>query len=812
MIKKVITTLVALVALVTAQGASAQYVQGRWTVYPHVASTFSNVIETPTKVYMLNGGTLQHLNKADNELYTYSTATLSESGDISSIYYNPEGKYLLITYPSGNIDVLLDNGKVRNLPEIKNAVLTTSHAVNDVTFHDGKIYIATAFGVVIYDDSRFEVKESCIFNLNFNTVLVQQGHLLARTSSTMYYAPLEGRHSQASHFKTVSNNFTSGKELNNNSYIGIFGSSVQLVTYNFVGSVYASNKELVSGSASLYKMNGEGVTAVQSGKIHFIDANAVVTTYTLPAGAVNAFSTVGPQSVWVDNGNGLTQYNLTGSTPVALANISIPEGFTGSLPERMTWSPDGKRLYVNHCVPNWIYCDPGDNMSYAPNGFLDMVEDDHVKDISILNPSQYSSKYKDWTISNGRFTSMSHVVEDPDDPSIVYLLGYSPGLIVLRDRKVEHVFGKYNSAIPLLHADGSSRWTSRLVDLNIDADGNLWVGVGYLDENGDFGTPEYYIIPSKFRKGNIAEIKDEEWVIVPKFTQAGTYLTKGSFSYFCKNSRYKIFSLGGPSLGMVVYDDNGTPLNFNDDKYAQHITFTDTEGNTLAPYYMQSYSEDKDGRIWVGTDEGLFWFKPEDAFNADFRVKRPIVPRNDGTNYGDYLLGTESIFGIAVDPSDRKWIATATSGAYLVNSDGTKIIQNFTTANSLLPSDVVESIAAEPNGNRVYFGTPNGVAAYDSDSAPAADDYSGVYAYPNPVRPDYTGYITVAGLMDNSLVKIADAAGNVFFQGRSEGGMISWDGCDAGGSRVRTGVYFVYASQNGTGSSSGAVAKILVVN
>lgn len=66
--------------------------------------------------------------------------------------------------------------------------------------------------------------------------------------------------------------------------------------------------------------------------------------------------------------------------------------------------------------------------------------------------------------------------------------------------------------------------------------------------------------------------------------------------------------------------------------------------------------------------------------------------------------------------------------------------------------------------------------------------------------------------MDDSLVKIADMAGNVFFSGRSEGGMISWDGCDAAGNRVRSGVYLVFASQNATGSNSGVVTKIMVVN
>ena len=129
-----------------------------------------------------------------------------------------------------------------------------------------------------------------------------------------------------------------------------------------------------------------------------------------------------------------------------------------------------------------------------------------------------------------------------------------------------------------------------------------------------------------------------------------------------------------------------------------------------------------------------------------------------------------------------------------------------------MPTNRVTAVVCDPHSNIVYFGTTDGLLSYKSDSAPAREDYSEVYAYPNPVRPDYTGWITIAGLMDNSLVKITDSAGNVIYQGTSEGGMLSWDGCNSAGERVRTGVYYVYASTGGNGqSSSGAVTKIMVV-
>jgi flagellar hook assembly protein FlgD len=68
--------------------------------------------------------------------------------------------------------------------------------------------------------------------------------------------------------------------------------------------------------------------------------------------------------------------------------------------------------------------------------------------------------------------------------------------------------------------------------------------------------------------------------------------------------------------------------------------------------------------------------------------------------------------------------------------------------------------------------------------------------------------------MDNTLVTITDAAGNLVHKGTSEGGILTWDGCDLSGERVKTGVYFVFASNGTSTSSSNAscVTKIMVIN
>ena len=100
---------------------------------------------------------------------------------------------------------------------------------------------------------------------------------------------------------------------------------------------------------------------------------------------------------------------------------------------------------------------------------------------------------------------------------------------------------------------------------------------------------------------------------------------------------------------------------------------------------------------------------------------------------------------------------------------------------------------------------------YNPSSSPAKENYSDVYVYPNPVKPDYTGWITINGLMQNSNVKIVDTNGNTCYSSVSQGGKVTWDGCDLNGNRVKAGVYLVYASQGNVNTETTPLTKIMVV-
>ena len=192
--------------------------------------------------------------------------------------------------------------------------------------------------------------------------------------------------------------------------------------------------------------------------------------------------------------------------------------------------------------------------------------------------------------------------------------------------------------------------------------------------------------------------------------------------------------------------------------------------------YDTCIEEDNNGQIWIGTSSGpIVITNPDHVFSDSFRCTRIKIARNDGTDNADYLLQNINITDIFVDGANRKWIGTRESGLYLVSADGSEILNHFTIENSKLPSNHVTEVIVDPVTGVAYIGTASGLVAYRSDAVQSSDDYSNVYAFPNPVRPDYEGWISVTGLMENSLVKITDTAGNLFFQGYSNGGQISWE-------------------------------------
>ena len=188
------------------------------------------------------------------------------------------------------------------------------------------------------------------------------------------------------------------------------------------------------------------------------------------------------------------------------------------------------------------------------------------------------------------------------------------------------------------------------------------------------------------------------------------------------------------------------------------------------------------------------------------------MPRNDGTNLADYLLTGVPMTAVVIDGGNRKWFATSANGAYLIGADNMTELEHFTSDNSPLLDNNVESICIDGKTGEVFFGTASGLCSYMGDATEPSDEMTkdNVYAFPNPVRPGYRGKVTIAGLTDGAEVKIATASGQLVARGTAVGGSYQWDVRHQGsGDRVAAGVYYIYVS-TADGSESVA-AKVIVV-
>ena len=198
-------------------------------------------------------------------------------------------------------------------------------------------------------------------------------------------------------------------------------------------------------------------------------------------------------------------------------------------------------------------------------------------------------------------------------------------------------------------------------------------------------------------------------------------------------------------------------------------------------------------------------------FNNDFYFTQVKVPRNDGTNLADYLLSEVPIKCITIDGGNRKWIGTNGSGVFLVSADGLETIEHFTTENSPLISDDIYDIQINGETGEVFIATDAGLVSFFGDATdPAASlDKNNVLVYPNPVRPEYAGNISITGLAYDTNVKIVNAAGKLVNEGTSVGGEYTWNGRLASGKKCTSGVYYVLAADSE--GKKGVVTKFLMV-
>ena len=789
MIKRLLFILIAFVSFTT---AVAQTAVGNWKVYS-MFSDIKKMEQSHNKVYYLSGTNLFSFDKETEETYSYTLKNKLNDITVDNIYYNNEKNYLLITYSSGNIDLLYDDGTVVNLPDIKNSTLNYSLEINDVAFLGNCIYVATKFGLIVFDETRHEVKYSGVYDKEISLVACVGDYIVIDQNRALYYIHKDDR------FETFDSytNIAKGNYLDdmqgisdNKMLVRLTSKYINLYTIDFSLNKINSTSVDVTKTASNFINGKEEVYFVSNNTINSVSSDGVKTSHSsIPAELSSQIVSIwdDPDKLWVGNKDGIANYDVSDNGLTVLYDKFKPQALNVDYPVFITSDKNGK-IYVSNMSESMYY-----DFTYRNKSFISSIDKDEIKDVA---PTEFTASHRSNPSKEILYDTYQLAV-DPEDPEIYYLGSFWEGLYKVKDGKTIAQYNPENSSL-------TESWGCRVNAVAFDKENNLWCTNEIVAE----GLPSLHILPAEARKKETTTVQD--WIPI---TLGSFYSSKDVRLLMCKKSNM-IFICDGKWIGYVVaYDTNGTYTDTSDDKFMMWNKFIDQDGKNYSYNRVSALAEDKNGKVWIGTTSGFIEISnPKNATNTSLTVTRLKVPRNDGTNYADYLLDGVHVTSISVDNSNRKWIGTMSDGVYLVNENGTEILEHFTSENSYLPGGITYSVLAHPLNNSVFMGTEFGLVEYSSDSSPAKEDYSEIYAYPNPVKPEYTGLITITGLMDNSLIKIADSAGNVFYSSRSEGGMVTWDGCNSAGERVKSGVYFVYVSQNENEQSSGAVTKIMIIN
>ena len=172
-------------------------------------------------------------------------------------------------------------------------------------------------------------------------------------------------------------------------------------------------------------------------------------------------------------------------------------------------------------------------------------------------------------------------------------------------------------------------------------------------------------------------------------------------------------------------------------------------------------------------------------------------------------MGSTGITDIEIDGANRKWFATSNAGIILLSADGLDIIEHHTMENSPLISNNIKDIELNQQTGELFIITDQGLVSYRTDATYGISEYDDVQVFPNPVRPEYDGPITIQGIKYDSDIKVTDMAGNLVYQTTSNGGTATWSGKTLSGEPVTTGIYLIWTAPNsGKGRKVGKVAVI----
>ena len=738
-----------------------------WKIHNcYVTENIQNVYDTGDKIYYLNSDRLFEFDKTTLNTVSLNRQNKLSDNQISQLFYDWENKLLFVAYASSNIDVIDANGKVTNINGIKD-VLVSVHdytlkdgeladyvgkTIRDITFADGKAYVAMGYGFAVIDESTFSIVRSIEVrnSVCINSVAKVGQYLVIMSDAYCYYGDPES--------DDPINTFS--KKAGTNANAKLFPIDDNNVFLMRESRLYRA--DFSSGTPTLTRVIDDAATSVQktptgfianfSGKTYYYTIDATGATATQHGSAIGYATSdpYGDGTVWINDSYGL---HVEGSAAYYKINSLTTD------------------------QPYWLKYNASMNLLYAAiSGPIAKINNNSMSIANVINT--YDGE--NWANATAYTAAGAGYAFEfsPVAPTTYVRASWNKGLFKVTNNVMKTNYTSSNAKIV------NSKPTPAF-----DNYGNLWVVCSFNNPSA----PVVVLPADKFAKTTA--------------TKSDWYQPSGLLSVASLNTMQRTCFLVARKNNMKIYCDGDIPPNGKGELFCwdngevdptidtYHLVnlsrFIDQNDRQVGWSYVNHLEQDNDGNVWVCHNGGLFRFDPDVVFDEQPRAMRPFVTKS--TEGKGILCEGYCVYDMGVDRDNNKWLATD-DGVYFVSPDGSEIYNHFTTDNSDLPSNIVYSVECDTVNERVYVYTDNGFAEYIAQGDAPALTFDNVYAFPNPVEPDFTGMIKIANLMDNSYVTVTDRDGNVVTQLGPVMGSVLWDGSGADGERVPTGIYNVYAA------------------
>lgn len=759
-----------LIAVFLCTFSIAQSFEDTWTGHFSYVS-IKAISQGNDKIYAAAENAVFSYDLSTQEIETVSTINGLSGELISTLYYSEEFGLLVIGYENGLIEIKRDGDEdILTVVDILNkpTIPPTTKRINQFNEYEGNLYIAAQFGVSVFDLAALEFGDTYfIGDLGTQINIVQT----AIVPPFIYAASIgEGlRRAQIDSPNLI--DFDEWELISGGTFVGIqeLGNDVYISRRNEVFRITNGVQSVATFPDDIigFESFDDKMIITTASRVIAYDVNFNL------VGSVNSIN--GVEDFILQSGFGFEDFLYLGTTEQGLFQIEIGNSDGNKL------LPDGplfNRAFSIDASPGQLWVNFGDvTVSFDP---FPLTE----RGISNLREGAwFNIPYDELTETLGKdVNDLVRIQINPNDPNEVYMSSFQKGILQIEDQTPIKLFDESNSSLEITANDPA--FGIRIYGLDYDNQGNLWA-VQAKDENGLIRiTPE-----GQLQQIDISNIFNFTSLSTSPLALTEVETTRENYVFF-----------GANSDGLVGFNPSNNRFN---------KIGTEIGNGNLPNSTVRSLAIDNNNRLWIGTLKGLrVLFNPgsffEEGANTDTQA---IIIEEDGV--GQELLFEQTVTDIEVDGSNNKWIATATSGVFYFSPNGQETLLRFTKDNSPLPSNNVQDIAIDDFSGVVYFATTNGLVAYNGTSTAPRDNLENVYAFPNPVRPNFTGNVTIDGLTANANVKITDITGNLVFETTSEGGSVLWDTTAFGKYKVASGVYLVVITA--ADAIETKIAKIMVV-